>query len=142
MKNHISNAFKCFFTFITVVTMSCMMPFTTAEAGSDADDIFYDDFTGSRLDTNKWLIAEKNWGGTVTENGETVDYNGGVVSENVAVRNGNLFLTGLGDLYEGEQKGMWYCCKNGCLLFQILILLTGKPLILFQTIDSMYLIYA
>ncbi|MDE5755154.1 MAG: glycoside hydrolase family 16 protein, partial [Oscillospiraceae bacterium] len=91
---------------MTVVTMSCVMPFTTIVAVSDVDDIFYDDFTGSRLDTNKWLIAEKNWGGTVTENGETVDYNGGVVSKNVAVRNGNLILTGLGDLYEGEQKGI------------------------------------
>lgn len=106
MKNHISNAFKCFFTLVTVVTMSCVMPFTTATAVSDADEIFYEDFTGSQLDTNKWLIAEKNWGGTVTENGETVDYNGGVISENVAIRDGYLVLTGLGDLYEGEQKGI------------------------------------
>lgn len=106
MKKHISNAFKCFFTLMSVVTMSCVMPFTTATAVSDADDIFYDDFTGSRLDMNKWLIAEKNWGGTVTENGETVDYNGGVVSENVAIWDGHLVLTGLGDLYEGEQKGI------------------------------------
>ncbi len=37
MKNHTSNAFKCFFTFMTVVTMSCVMPFTTAAAVSNAE---------------------------------------------------------------------------------------------------------
>ena len=30
-----------------------------------------------------------------------MDYNGGVISDNVAVRDGNLVLTGLGNLYEG-----------------------------------------
>lgn len=106
MKKHILNIFKYFFTLMSVVTMSCVMPFTQAIAVSDSEDIFYDEFTGSQLDMNKWLIAEKNWGGTVTENGETVDYNGGVISENVAVRDGSLLLTGLGDLYEGEKKGI------------------------------------
>lgn len=86
--------------------MSCVMSFTTATAVSDTDEIFYEDFTGPQLDTNKWLIAEKNLGGTLTENGETVNHNGEVISENVAVRDGDLVLTGLGDLYEGEQKGI------------------------------------
>ncbi|MDE7138997.1 MAG: glycoside hydrolase family 16 protein [Ruminococcus sp.] len=91
---------------MTVAIISCVIPLTTAIAEFNTDDIFYDDFTESRLDMNKWLITEKNWGGTVTENGGTVDYNGGVVSENVSVRDGNLVLTGLGNLYEGEQKGI------------------------------------
>ncbi|MBO5461195.1 MAG: PD40 domain-containing protein [Ruminococcus sp.] len=106
MKNHIYKIFMSVFTVSAITAMSYVMPFTTVAAVSDSDDIFYDDFTGTRLDTDKWLIAEKNWGGTVTENGETVDYNGGVVSENVAVRDGNLVLTGLGDMYEGEQRGI------------------------------------
>lgn len=106
MKNHIPKIFMSAFTISAITAMSCMMPFTTIAVVSDSDDIFCDDFTGSRLDTDKWLIAEKNWGGTVTENGETVDYNGGVVSENVAVHDGALVLTGLGDLYEGEQRGI------------------------------------
>ncbi len=50
MKKHISNAFKCFLTFMTIVTMSCVMTFTTV--ASD-DDIFCDDFTGSRLYTQQ-----------------------------------------------------------------------------------------
>lgn len=51
MKRNIQNAFRCFFTLIIVVAMSCVMPFTTV--ASDADDIFYDDFTESRLDTQQ-----------------------------------------------------------------------------------------
>lgn len=106
MKNHISKILISAFTISAITAMSCIMPFAAIAAVSDSDDIFYDDFTGSQLDTDKWLIAEKNWGGTVTENGETVDYNGGVIPENVAVRDGNLVLTGLGNLYEGEQRGI------------------------------------
>ena len=31
-----------------------------------AEDGFFEDFSGTRLDSGRWLIAEKNWGGTVT----------------------------------------------------------------------------
>lgn len=71
-----------------------------------AEDVFFDDFSGGSLDTGKWLIAEKNWGGTVTENGVTVDYNGGVRAENVALSNENLVLTGCGNRYEGDVRGI------------------------------------
>lgn len=47
MKKHILNTFKCFFTLVTIITMLCVMPFTTT--ASD-DDIFCDNFTVSRLD--------------------------------------------------------------------------------------------
>jgi hypothetical protein len=70
------------------------------------EDVFFEDFSGSSLDRESWLIAEKNWGGTVNIDGEKVDYNGGVISDNVAVRDGNLVLTGLGNLYEGELRGI------------------------------------
>ena len=41
-----------------------------------SDDIFYDDFSGLVLDTDKWLIAEKNWGGTpdFEQTGFVADY--------------------------------------------------------------------
>lgn len=87
---------------LTAGTMLSLLPFPV----SAATDGFYDDFEGSRLDSSKWLIAEKNWGGTVEENGRTVDYNGGVIAEHVAVRDGNLLLTGCGNQYDGEQRGI------------------------------------
>ena len=82
----------------------CVPMVSAAEKVSD--DIFYDDFSDSELDTDKWLVAEKNWGGTVTENGVTEDYNGGVIAENAAVRDGKLILTGLGNGYTGELRGI------------------------------------
>ncbi len=69
-------------------------------------DVFYDDFSGLNLDSSKWLTAEKNWGGTIVENGQTVDYNGGVIAENVSLQNGKLFFTGCGDLYIGAKRGI------------------------------------
>ncbi|HAG12474.1 MAG TPA: hypothetical protein DCG49_01260 [Ruminococcus sp.] len=76
------------------------------QAFAAPSDTFFDDFSGLQLDTGKWLIAEKNWGGTITENGRTVDYNGGVLAENVTVANGNLILTGYGNRYEGAVRGI------------------------------------
>lgn len=70
------------------------------------EDVFYEDFSGSSLDSENWLIAEKNWGGSVTENGVTEDYNGGVIHENVSLRDGELVLTGLGNDYEGTLRGV------------------------------------
>ncbi len=73
---------------------------------SAAEDVFFDDFSGGRLNTDVWLIAEKNWGGTVTEDGRTVDYNGGVRAENVSVSGGDLILTGHGNRYGGNLRGI------------------------------------
>lgn len=73
---------------------------------SAESDVFYEDFSTASLNSDKWLIAEKNWGGTVKENGKTVDYNGGVVAENVSVYNGNLILTGYGNQYDGDICGI------------------------------------
>ena len=77
-----------------------------ATAEDKASEIFYEDFSGSSLDPDKWLIAEKNWGGTVTANGVTEDYNGGVIADNVTLRDGGLVLTGLGNNYDGELRGI------------------------------------
>ena len=92
-----------FCMFAAAVTGCAALPSAAAAA---PDDAFYDDFSGSSLNAENWLIAEKNWGGTVTENGKTADYNGGVIAENVAVRNGNLILTGCGNRYTGEIRGI------------------------------------
>lgn len=58
MKNDIYQTFVSILTVSAIVAMSCTIPFATVAAVSDADDVFYDDITGSRLDTNQWLIAE------------------------------------------------------------------------------------
>lgn len=76
---------------------------TLAETPSDR---FYDDFSSGRLDPAKWYAANKNWGGKV--NG--VDYNGGVVPQNLYVKNGILQCEAHGNLYEGDVLGI---CKDG-----------------------------
>lgn len=92
---------------ISVITsaMLCIVPIHV-DTSESANDGFYDDFSGSQLDASKWLIAEKNWGGTINVDGETVDYNGGVIAENVQVKDGNLILTGYGNKYEGDIRGI------------------------------------
>lgn len=62
-------------------------------------EVLYDDFSGDTLDTSKWLVADKMWGG----------WNGGVVPENVSVSDGTLKLEGHGNLYTGDVEG---CNKN------------------------------
>lgn len=106
MKKNISDTCKHIIALITAAAIPCMLPFSMSAETADTAEVFYDDFTGSRLDTSKWLAAEKNWGGTVNVDGKTVDYNGGVIAENIAIQDGNLVLTGLGNLYEGELQGI------------------------------------
>ena len=92
---------------VSVLTAALMLlTVQPAPAAGDAADVFCDDFSGSAPDPAKWLIAEKNWGGTVTENGITADYNGGVLAENVALRDGCLVLTGYGNQYDGAVRGI------------------------------------
>lgn len=79
------------------------MPFSASAVPAG---VFCDDFSGTRLNPGKWLIAEKNWGGTVTENGKTADYNGGVLAENVKLSDGKLILTGYGNRYTGDVRGI------------------------------------
>ncbi len=93
---------------ILAVLISVSIMFTGqpyAVCGS-AEDVFFEDFNGTNLNPDLWLTAEKNWGGTVTENGKTVDYNGGVTADHVSLRDGNLVLTGMGNQYTGEQYGI------------------------------------
>ena len=92
---------------VSVLTAALMLlTVQPAPAAGDAADVFCDDFSGAAPDPAKWLIAEKNWGGTVTENGITADYNGGVLAENVSLRDGCLVLTGYGNQYDGAVRGI------------------------------------
>lgn len=68
---------KKIFAALVVSTMVCSAP---VYAANNTTDVFYDDFSGTTLDTNKWQIADKSWGGN----------NGGVVPENVSVSNGTF----------------------------------------------------
>ena len=92
---------------LTAILTAAMLAAVLPQAESaHAEDGFYDDFSGAQLDSTKWLIAEKNWGGTVIMDGKTQDYNGGVTAEHTAVQGGNLVLTGCGNRYEGELRGI------------------------------------
>ena len=48
------------FAALVASTMICSAP---VYAANNTTDVFYDDFSGTTLDTNKWLIADKSWGG-------------------------------------------------------------------------------
>lgn len=69
-----------------------------APAAQAATPVFFDDFNGTSLDTSKWLVAKRQWGGA--------NANGGVVPENVRLSNGQLILEAHGDLYTGPIKGI------------------------------------
>lgn len=64
---------------------------------------FFDDFGGGAIDTTRWQVVRRNWGGQVK--GE-ISYNGGVLPENVQVRDGQCVLTARGDHYEGTVRGI------------------------------------
>lgn len=59
--------------------------------------VFFDDFTHG-IDPEKWLIGKTQWGGA--------NVNGGVIPENVSVSDGVVVITGRGDLYEGDIRGI------------------------------------
>ena len=99
MKKLVSTILAC----MMVMTISAPQAFAAEkpqninQAGQT--EAFFDDFSGNALDTGKWLVAEKMWGG----------WNGGVVPENVSVSSGTLKLEGHGNLYTGDVQG---CNKN------------------------------
>ena len=82
---------------VGLMGMSVLFPSISAfaslvEQQEPCSDVLYDDFSGDSLDTSKWVIAEKSWGGN----------NGGVVPQNVSVSNGTLKLEGHGNYYKGD----------------------------------------
>lgn len=82
------------FAMAAVLSLSAM-PMTSVKAVTENEpqsDILFEDFDGDSLDSSKWLIANKQWGGK----------NGGVVKENVSVSDGTLKLEGHGLKYSGD----------------------------------------
>ncbi len=69
----------------------------------DENEIFFDDFESDSLDSQKWKIALRNWGGKDSSGN---DYNGGVHPDNVSLSRGNLILAVHGDEYEGNPLGI------------------------------------
>jgi len=69
---------------------------------------FRDDFNGTSLDSSKWKVAKKNWGGLLGRSsvyGQS--WNGGVSPANVALDGqGSLLLKAHGDYYNGLPLGM------------------------------------
>ena len=65
-----------------------------ASSSLNSSSVLFEDFN-NKLDSSKWLVANKAWGGN----------NHGVVPENVLVDNGILRLFGNGNNYTGNVKG-------------------------------------
>lgn len=83
--------------FLTVILATVAAP----ERMNNADTLF-DDFSSNRLNPTKWYIVEKNWGGKLGG----LDYNGGVLAENVRVQDGRLYLRATGNQYDGPRRGI------------------------------------
>lgn len=71
---------------------------------SDAGEVFFDDFEDG-INSEYWLIARNQWGGEASENN-------GVLPENVMAENGIVRIAVLGDLYEGDKRGMMRDANN------------------------------
>lgn len=65
--------------------------------------LLHDDFDGPRLNEEKWIVARRNWGGKAADG---TDWNGGVIAENVEVRDGRLVVHARGDHYRGPLRGV------------------------------------
>jgi beta-glucanase (GH16 family) len=66
------------------------------------DELISEDFSLPVLDPCTWVVVQANWGGQ--QNGH--DYNGGVLAENVSVRDGLLVLRAHGNAYRGPSRGI------------------------------------
>ncbi|MCF0122575.1 MAG: glycoside hydrolase family 16 protein, partial [Ruminiclostridium sp.] len=89
---------RLFSILMTAAMVLSLLPVVgmAAEAEAPEADVFFDDFNENTLDSSRWLIAHKRWGGD----------NGGVVKENVSVSDGKLMLEGHGLNYTGDVPGI------------------------------------
>lgn len=60
-------------------------------------------FDGPDLDLTKWRVAHRNWGG---QGAGQLSYNGGVLPDNVEIREGQCRFHAHGDHYEGPVRGL------------------------------------
>jgi beta-glucanase (GH16 family) len=65
---------------------------------SGDDDIFFDDFNAPQVDPCKWKALNEAW--------TPADDNGGVIRENVTIRDGLVRLRAFGNLYSGSIRGV------------------------------------
>ena len=91
--------------------LACVSGVPTALWNGDTTDeawgVFYDDFTSGIVDPAKWYAANKNWGGDIELDGVGgQNYNGGVVAENLYVKDNKLQCEAHGSLYEGDVIGI------------------------------------
>lgn len=70
--------------------------------------VFFDDFNQHALDTTRWHIADTKWG----ESSQTATQ-GGVIPENVTVKNGLLAIRALGARYTGPVRGHGFDARIG-----------------------------
>lgn len=96
MKRRMMKQLAAIVTAAVTAAAGITFPVTARPEQAAAEEVFFDDFSGNSLDRDKWLIAQKAWGGQ----------NAGVIPENVSVADGRLILEGHGDLYTGTQKGV------------------------------------
>jgi beta-glucanase (GH16 family) len=73
---------------------------------------FFDDFNGTSIDTLLWKAANMVWGNVPDK-----ITNGGVVSRNVSVSNGNLIIEAHGNNYQGAVNGFKQSTRVGGAIF-------------------------
>lgn len=74
--------------------------------------VLFDDFKGPVLDSSRWIIANQKWGEV-----KEVATHGGVVPENVFIKDGNLVIRALGENYKGPVKGHGQNTRIGGVIY-------------------------
>lgn len=95
MISHIKNK-RVISILIPCVIFYLLMVKTSVVAAQE----LFDDFNGEHLDPSVWKNINRKWG----EYDSGLSH-GGVVAENVFLKDGNLVIRGNGDLYTGAIKG-------------------------------------
>ena len=80
---------------LALLALAC----ATAAAAADPADAFHDDFSSGTVGSNRWYAARANF------DSWHAYYSGGVVPENLYVRNGVLRCEAHGDRYAGDVLG-------------------------------------
>ena len=94
-----------------LVNLSCVsgipLPLWNGDVTEEDWGVFYDDFSSGIVDPDKWYAANKNWGGDIElEGAGGQNYNGGVVAENLYVKDNKLQCEAHGSFYEGDVIGI------------------------------------
>ena len=84
--------------FLVCLNVAAVTDGDTFDSPEPASIPFFEDFNVTTLDSNQWLIAQRQWAGS--------GVNAGVVGENVSIVDGHLLLEAHGDLYDGPVRGI------------------------------------